>query len=94
MSICFYAIGGKISAVAGERPLLNFFMQAQKLNALSVSGLLTLVLVLNLGALGLSQIPRLLSGELLGCTGVQPSLPQLALPIGISFYTFSSSAAI
>ena len=45
------------------------------------------MLVLNLGALGLFKYLGFF-GELLGCTGVQLSLPQLALPIGISFYTF------
>lgn len=40
-------------------------------------GLLTLVLVLNLGALGLFKYLGFF-GELLGCTGVQLSLPQLA----------------
>ena len=66
----------------------HLFFAAQKLERTERKrGLLALVLVLNLGALGLFKYLGFF-GELLGCTGVQLSLPQLALPIGISFYTF------
>ena len=88
LSICFYAIGGvKFLPLLALTVAFNFFA-AQKLERTERKrGLLTLVLVLNLGALGLFKYLGFF-GELLGCTGVQLSLPQLALPIGISFYTF------
>ena len=88
LSICFYAIGGvKFLPLLALTVAFNFFA-AQKLERIERKrGLLTLVLVLNLGALGLFKYLGFF-GELLGCTGVQLSLPQLALPIGISFYTF------
>ena len=84
----FYAIGGvKFLPLLALTVAFNFFT-AQKLERTERKrGLLTLVLVLNLGALGLFKYLGFF-GELLGCTGVQLSLPQLALPIGISFYTF------
>ena len=88
LSICFYAIGGvKFLPLLALTVAFNFFA-AQKLERTERKrSLLTLVLVLNLGALGLFKYLGFF-GELLGCTGVQLSLPQLALPIGISFYTF------
>ena len=88
LSIWFYAIGGvKFLPLLALTVAFNFFA-AQKLERTERKrGLLTLVLVLNLGALGLFKYLGFF-GELLGCTGVQLSLPQLALPIGISFYTF------
>ena len=88
LSICFYAIGGvKFLPLLALTVAFNFFA-AQKLERTERKrGLLALVLVLNLGALGLFKYLGFF-GELLGCTGVQLSLPQLALPIGISFYTF------
>lgn len=88
LSICFYAIGDvKFLPLLALTVAFNFFA-AQKLERTERKrSLLTLVLVLNLGALGLFKYLGFF-GELLGCTGVQLSLPQLALPIGISFYTF------
>ena len=88
LSIWFYAIGGvKFLPLLALTVAFNFFA-AQKLERTERKrSLLTLVLVLNLGALGLFKYLGFF-GELLGCTGVQLSLPQLALPIGISFYTF------
>ena len=88
LSIWFYAIGGvKFLPLLALTVTFNFFA-AQKLERTERKrGLLTLVLVLNLGSLGLFKYLGFF-GELLGCTGVQLSLPQLALPIGISFYTF------
>lgn len=88
LSIWFYAIGGvKFLPLLALTVAFNFFA-AQKLERTERKrGLLALVLVLNLGALGLFKYLGFF-GELLGCTGVQLSLPQLALPIGISFYTF------
>ena len=88
LSIWFYAIGGvKFLPLLALTVAFNFFA-AQKLERTERKrGLLMLVLVLNLGALGLFKYLGFF-GELLGCTGVQLSLPQLALPIGISFYTF------
>lgn len=81
LSICFYAIGGvKFLPLLALTVAFNFFA-AQKLERTERKrGLLTLVLVLNLGALGLFKYLGFF-GELLGCTGVQLSLPQLALPI-------------
>ena len=88
LSIWFYAIGGlKFLPLLALTVAFNFFA-AQKLERTERKrGLLTLVLMLNLGALGLFKYLGFF-GELLGCTGVQLSLPQLAPPIGISFYTF------
>ena len=88
LSICFYSIGDvKFLPLLALTVAFNFFA-AQKLERTERKrSLLTLVLVLNLGALGLFKYLGFF-GELLGCTGVQLSLPQLALPIGISFYTF------
>ena len=88
LNFMFYAIGGvKFLPLLALTVAFNFFA-AQKLERTERKrGLLTLVLVLNLGALGLFKYLGFF-GELLGCTGVQLSLPQLALPIGISFYTF------
>ena len=88
LNFMFYAIGGvKFLPLLALTVAFNFFA-AQKLERTERKrSLLTLVLVLNLGALGLFKYLGFF-GELLGCTGVQLSLPQLALPIGISFYTF------
>ncbi len=88
LNFMFYAIGGvKFLPLLALTVAFNFFA-AQKLERTERKrGLLALVLVLNLGALGLFKYLGFF-GELLGCTGVQLSLPQLALPIGISFYTF------
>ena len=75
LSICFYAIGGvKFLPLLALTVAFNFFA-AQKLERTERKrGLLTLVLVLNLGALGLFKYLGFF-GELLGCTGVQLSLP-------------------
>lgn len=88
LNFMFYAIGGvKFLPLLALTVAFNFFA-AQKLERTERKrSLLTLVLMLNLGALGLFKYLGFF-GELLGCTGVQLSLPQLALPIGISFYTF------
>lgn len=88
LNIWFYAIGGvKFLPLLALTVVFNFFA-AQKLErAEHKRALLTLVLVLDLGALGLFKYLGFF-GELLRYTGAQLSLPQLALPIGISFYTF------
>ena len=72
LNFMFYAIGGvKFLPLLALTVAFNFFA-AQKLERTERKrGLLTLVLVLNLGALGLFKYLGFF-GELLGCTGVQP----------------------
>ena len=94
-SLLFYAWGEPVLLV-----LLLLSVGANWLFGLGIAGgkgrrlLLTAAVVLNIGLLGVFKYAGFATEILNGITGLALPVPQIALPIGISFYTFQALSYI
>ena len=90
-SLLFYAWGEPVLLI-----LLLTSVFANWVLGLGIAGgkgrklLLTLAVVLNIGLLGVFKYAGFATEMLNGITGLHLPVPQIALPIGISFYTFQA----
>lgn len=95
-SLLFYAYGEPVYVFLMIGSAAMNYLWARLLESCRQSArlIVTLSVIMNLGILGIYKYAAFLAELWNGCTGMAVPVPRLALPIGISFFTFQAMSYV